>query len=120
MRTALRKSKPIMGGKAAEWKRLGDLALSELIVSAERYREITERLYPESEYRGRPLILHNLQRGEKRRSQGRKTDAEQAVVEVEVSNAWRVSPNEFPGREDELGDDGSVDSQDRQELAAAA
>jgi hypothetical protein len=47
----------LTGPKVAEWKQLGDLALAELVVSPERAREITEKLYPESEMRGRPGLF---------------------------------------------------------------
>lgn len=87
-------------GKAAHWKFFRDQTLQELIVSPQRAREIHEKLWPEDEMRGRPGVLYTPQPGETLRQRIPKRDSEEPV-EIEVSDAWRVT-HEFEGDEESL------------------
>jgi len=79
---------------AQEWRRLSVEALAALIVSDER-RDFILATYPPTDV-GRPGIIHNTPRGEKRKV--RETDAD----EPELVPATECVTLEFDGNEDAL------------------
>jgi hypothetical protein len=88
--------------KAEEWRFLGNLALSKLIVSPARALEIQTKLYPEKEMMGRPGIIYSPLRGEKQRKRSPVPDEDyKATAEIDSLPSWRRT-TEFFGAEEEL------------------
>jgi len=105
----------VMGwNKSRECKTLGDQALSELIVDAKRAAWIL-KMYPPDEM-GRPGIHrpYEPRRGSTQAKRSPELDEErQALAEIEVSDARRITPPEFER------DEGSLE-QEEVEMAVAA